>query len=149
MRRLRTPEHAGDSVVGASCRLIRLPETTQPRGRLIALELGDALPFTPRRAFLVYDVPRGELRGCHAHRDLEEVLIAVGGQVTVDLDDGNEQASAVLDHPALALHIPPRIWAVQRGFQAETTLVVLASHAYDPDDYVNDYDEFRRLARGT
>lgn len=148
MRELQAPVRPGESVAGASCRLVRLSETHQPRGRLAAVELGDDLPFTPRRAFMVYDVPRSSQRGCHAHLELEELLIAVGGQVTIELDDGNERALVVLDQPTLALHIRPRIWAVQRDFHAGTTLIVLASHAYDPDDYVNDYDEFLALVHG-
>lgn len=121
----------------------RFPEFADLRGRLTADELpNDVVPFVPKRWFLVYDVPNQEVRGEHAHRVCHQFLVCVAGSVTVAVDDGQNRDEVVLSEPTLGVYIPPRIWASQFRYHPNTVLLVLASHAYDADDYIRAYDPF-------
>lgn len=112
------------------------------RGSLSFAEVGEAIPFEPRRFFLVHDVPVGTSRGGHAHKSCQQLLVAVRGQVAVALDAGNEKAEYLLERPDQALHIPAGIWGEQRYLGTDSCLLVLASEPYDPDEYLTDYSEF-------
>lgn len=113
------------------------------RGRLTAGELpSEEIPFTPQRWFLVYDVPSREVRGEHAHRVCHQFLVCVHGSVQVAVDDGEQRGEAVLDEPTLGIYLPPGIWGSQFRYDSDAVLLVLASHPYDPDDYIRDYDTF-------
>ena len=115
------------------------------RGRLTAGEMPtEAIPFEPKRWFLVYDVPSREVRGEHAHRVCHQFLISVHGRVNVAVDDGKQRAEAVLDDPTAGIYIPPLVWGSQFRYDEDAVLLVLASHPYDPDDYIRDYDTFLR-----
>jgi acetyltransferase-like isoleucine patch superfamily enzyme/dTDP-4-dehydrorhamnose 3,5-epimerase-like enzyme len=123
--------------------LQRLHEFADLRGTLSVGELpGEGAPFSPHRWFLVYDVPSREVRGEHAHRVCEQFLVCVAGQVMVAVDDGENRAEVLLDAPSLGIYIPAGIWASQFRYDADAVLLVFASHPYDPDDYIRDYDEF-------
>jgi hypothetical protein len=111
------------------------------------VELGAGLPFRPKRVFTVFDVPSREVRGAHAHRRLEQLLLCVKGECSLLVDDGVRREEIHLDSPRLAVHLGPWVWAVQFDFSADAVLVVLASEAYDPDEYVRDYDAFLRHAK--
>lgn len=124
--------------------LERRPVIRDMRGNLTAREVGQGLPFVPRRYFIVHDVPTKEVRGEHAHRALHQVLVCIRGSVTVLVDDGVHRQETVLDSPELALHVPPMVWCVQYKYTADAALLVLASDAYDPDDYIRDYEQFLR-----
>ncbi len=124
--------------------LERRPVIRDMRGNLTAREVGQGLPFVPRRYFIVHDVPTKEVRGEHAHRTLHQVLVCIRGSVTVLVDDGVHRQETVLDSPELALHVPPMVWCVQYKYTADAALLVLASDAYDPDDYIRDYELFLR-----
>jgi UDP-2-acetamido-3-amino-2,3-dideoxy-glucuronate N-acetyltransferase len=125
--------------------LERFTEFSDLRGRLTAGEVpSEAIPFTPQRWFLVYDVPSREVRGEHAHRVCHQFLICVSGQVSVAVDDGERRSEALLDAPTLGLYVPPRVWASQYRYDDDAVLLVLASHSYDPDDYIREYDDFLR-----
>ncbi len=117
------------------------------RGALVAGEHPSQLPFAVSRFFTVFGVPGPEVRGEHAHRECHQLLLAVAGSLEVICDDGFETRSYSLSRPEVALHIPPMVWGVQHQYSSDAVLLVLASHSYDPDDYVRDYDEFKRLAR--
>jgi UDP-2-acetamido-3-amino-2,3-dideoxy-glucuronate N-acetyltransferase len=124
----------------------RFPEFTDLRGSLTAGELpGDSVPFVPQRWFLVYGVPSREVRGEHAHRVCQQFLICVSGSVTVAVDDGARRGEVTLDAPTLGVYIPPLVWASQFRYDADSVLLVLASHVYDSADYIRDYEEFRRV----
>jgi acetyltransferase-like isoleucine patch superfamily enzyme/dTDP-4-dehydrorhamnose 3,5-epimerase-like enzyme len=112
------------------------------RGNLVARQLGDGLPFQPQRCFLVYDVPTKELRGEHAHRRCEQLLVCVGGSVNVLCDDGEHRQEFLLDSPEIGLHIGPMVWGTQYRYSEEAVLMVMASMPYDPDDYIRSYDAF-------
>jgi UDP-2-acetamido-3-amino-2,3-dideoxy-glucuronate N-acetyltransferase len=127
--------------------LERRPVIRDMRGNLTARELGQGLPFVPRRYFIVHDVPTKEVRGEHAHRALHQLLVCINGSVAVLVDDGARRQEVVLDSPELALHVPPMIWCVQYKYGADAALLVLASDVYDPGDYIRDYDQFLRERR--
>ncbi len=124
--------------------LERRPVIRDLRGNLTAREVGQGLPFVPRRYFIVHDVPTKEVRGEHAHRRLHQVLVCISGSVTVLVDDGVHRQETVLDSPELALHVPPMVWCVQYKYTPDAALLVLASDVYDPEDYIRDYDQFLR-----
>lgn len=130
---------------GAGARLVDLHSVVDLRGRLSAGEVGSQLPFTPKRIFLVHDVPTAEVRGQHAHRTLEQLLICVVGTVSVVADDGVERIEVELNSPDRGLYIPPQVWAIQYGYSRDAVLLVLASDLYDPDEYIRDYDDFQRI----
>lgn len=112
------------------------------RGNLSARELGDGLPFEPKRYFVVQGVPTRRVRGEHAHRRCAQLLVCLRGSVACVVDDGKIREEILLDSPEIALHVPPMVWAVQYNYSDDALLLVLASHEYDPNDYIRDYDEF-------
>ncbi len=122
--------------------LLHKPIVKDLRGNLTAREIGDGLPFLPRRYFVVFDVPSKEVRGEHAHRTLHQLLVCLTGSVSIVADDGTQRQEFHLDSPELALYIPPMIWAVQYRYTTSAALLVLASDPYDPQEYIRDYDQF-------
>jgi UDP-2-acetamido-3-amino-2,3-dideoxy-glucuronate N-acetyltransferase len=112
------------------------------RGSLMALELESQLPFVPRRFFCVYGVPSRKVRGQHAHRVCHQYLVALAGSVICLVDDGTSRHTVRLDDPGTGLHIPPMTWGTQFDYSPDAVLAVFASHPYDSDDYVRDYQEF-------
>ena len=119
-----------------------LPMVRDPRGNLTAREIGKGLPFEPRRYFVIFDVPTKELRGEHAHKECHQLLVCLKGSVHCVVDDGSQRIEHCLDSPELALHIPPMIWGTQYKYSEDCLLLVLASHEYDPDDYIREYEQF-------
>jgi len=126
------------------CYLQRLPHFADMRGSLVPLELGNGLPFSPARLFLVYGVASNQVRGEHAHRVCEQFLIAAHGGVSIGLDDGTRRTEIRLKDPTMGLYLAPMTWGIQYRFDADSVLLVAASHGYEPADYVRDYEEFRR-----
>lgn len=127
-------------------RFLSLPEVEDLRGKLSFAEVGAELPFAPKRFFTVSDVPTKEVRGEHAHRALEQILICVNGSLAVVVDNGARRAEITLDRPDRGLYLPPMTWATQYRYSRDAVLLVLCSDLYDPDDYIRDYDEFAQLA---
>lgn len=125
-------------------RLILMPSVEDMRGVLTFGEYEKHLPFAPKRYFIVYDVPSQHVRGEHVHRTLHQMLICVNGSCSVAVDDGRNRDEVVLDSPRKALYVPPMVWATQYRHSQDSMLLVLASDAYAPDDYIRDYDEFLR-----
>ena len=125
-------------------RKIDLRAASDSRGLLTAAQYPEELPFVPVRVFTVTDSPAGTDRGGHAHRICHQVLIATAGTVVVEFDDDDGTASVTLSNASQCLHIPPLVWAKQNYVTEGASLVVLASHTYDADDYVDD----RETARG-
>jgi acetyltransferase-like isoleucine patch superfamily enzyme/dTDP-4-dehydrorhamnose 3,5-epimerase-like enzyme len=121
----------------------RFAEFSDLRGALTTADLpSEGIPFTPRRWFLVYDVPGREVRGEHAHRTCHQFLVCVAGRLRVAVDDGESQAEVTLDDPTVGIYVPPGIWASQFGHEENACLLVLASHPYDPEDYIREYEAF-------
>lgn len=127
--------------IGASY-LSSWPVQRDLRGSLVAVDTAQAMPFEVKRFFFVFGVPGVHVRGAHCHRECHQFLVCVTGSVSILLDDGERQASVTLSSPRNGVYVPPRIWSVQYKHSPDAKLLVLASHAYDPDDYIRDYDEF-------
>jgi acetyltransferase-like isoleucine patch superfamily enzyme/dTDP-4-dehydrorhamnose 3,5-epimerase-like enzyme len=125
----------------------RLPVIPDMRGSLSFAEVGQYLPFEPKRYFLVFNVPSREIRGEHAHRTLHQFLVCVKGSCSVVVDDGSVREEYLLDSPGAGIHIPPMVWGVQYKYSPEAVLMVLASDVYSPDDYIRDYDEYLELVK--
>ena len=123
-------------------RWVDVPGASDARGELAFLQVGSGLPFVPQRVFYVYGVPAGSVRGQHAHKLCEQVLVCVRGQVRVVVDDGHRTAEVVLDDPRRGLHLPAMVFGTQRDYSADAVLLVLASHPYDAGDYLTDHAEF-------
>ncbi|MEN3334582.1 MAG: UDP-2-acetamido-3-amino-2,3-dideoxy-glucuronate N-acetyltransferase [Blastocatellia bacterium] len=129
-------------------KLIHLPLIREPRGSLAFGEYDAHLPFIPLRYFIVFDVPAGQTRGQHAHRRVSQALVCLAGRVAVAVDDGQRRDEIMLDSPARALIVPPRVWAAQT-FSAAALLLVLCSETYDADEYIRDYGEFIEIVSAT
>jgi UDP-2-acetamido-3-amino-2,3-dideoxy-glucuronate N-acetyltransferase len=139
------PDEAVPLVRGVILR--QLPCFEDMRGALTVAEIQQQVPFAIQRLYLVHDVPNREVRGEHAHRTLHQFLICAHGGLTVTADDGEHRQEFILDTPGRGLYLPPLTWSVQSQYSTDAVLLVLASAAYDPGDYVRDYAEFLRLLR--
>jgi hypothetical protein len=133
----------------AGCRLVDLPVVHDTRGNLTFVEGGDQIGFEIARVYWLYDVPGGASRAGHAHRELQQLLIAASGSFDVLLDDGREQRRVRLDRSNQGLVLPRLVWREIEGFSSGAVCLVLASLPYDEADYYRDYDEFLRAARAT
>lgn len=116
------------------------------RGHLVAVEEYDSVPFAIRRVYYIYGVGSDDRRGFHSHEALEQALICVSGSVSILVDDGERSEVVKLADPSHALYIGPLVWREMFDFSADAVLLVLASEHYDPDDYLHDYNEFKKLA---
>lgn len=112
------------------------------RGSLVVSEFESDLPFIPQRSFIVYNVPSEDVRGEHAHKICEQFLVCLHGTVHVVVDDGDSNREVCLNAPNMGVYMPTMIWGVQYKFSQDAVLMVYASHAYDSDEYIRDYDEF-------
>ena len=112
------------------------------KGNLTVVENGKTLPFDVKRVYYLYDVPGGESRGSHAHRNLEQLMIAVSGSFTVTLNDGKCKRSFTLNRPYQGLYIKPGLWRDLDDFSSGSVCMVLASEVYQAEDYIRDYDEY-------
>ncbi len=133
-------EGEGRSV--SDCSLCELNKMHDPEGNLTYMYEKVHVPFPINRVFYSYDIPGGEDRGAHAHKKCHQFLIAASGSFEVVLDDGTNKRSVLLNRPFWGLHIPPGIWASEQGFSSGSICLVLASHGYDADDYISNYDDY-------
>lgn len=129
-------------------RIVELPKIADPRGNLTFIEGNRHIPFEIKRVYYLYDVPGGATRGGHAHKELEQLIIAISGSFDVILDDGYERKSFHLNRSYFGLHISPMIWRELDNFSSASVCLVLASQKYDESDYYRDYDEFIEAVRG-
>ena len=123
-------------------KIIELPRITDPRGNLTVAEADKNIPFDIKRVYWLYDVPGGECRGGHAHKQIKEILIAVSGSFHVTLDNGKEKKTFLLNHPYQGLLIDTKTWRTLDDFSSGAVCVVLASDFYDENDYIYDYNDF-------
>ena len=125
------------------CSIITLPKINNIAGNITAINNSEnILPFEIKRVFYIYDIPGGESRGAHAHKECHQFLIAASGSFEISLDDGKAKRSILLNRPYFGLHIPPGIWASEQNFSSGSVCVVLTSECYLESDYIRDYDEF-------
>ena len=131
------------------CRLIDLPVVEERRGNLTFVEGERHVPFPISRVYYLYDVPGGAARGGHAHRGLEQLIIAMSGSFDVILDDGFGKRLFHLNRSYFGLYVPPMVWRELDNFSSGSVCLVLASEYYDESDYYRDYDEFVADATGS
>ena len=130
----------GSTVRGVSVHRLRLVHDM--RGDLSVGEVDRDIPFEVARYFIVFNVPSSDVRGEHAHRVCRQFLVCVRGSCAVFVNDGTNRAEIALHQPNVGLFLPPMVWRTQYKFSADAVLLVFASHPYDPDDYIRDFDEF-------
>jgi hypothetical protein len=136
--------HVREGVTG--CRIVELPRVTDPRGNLTFIEAGQQIPFRFDRVYYLYDVPGGESRGGHAHRQLEQLVIAASGSFDVIVDDGVNRERFFLNRSYYGLHIPRMVWRELDDFSSGSVSLVIASDPYEEADYYRDYAEFAAAA---
>jgi len=125
-----------------NCSILQLPKIHNRAGNITALENNIHLPFDVKRVYYLYDVPAGEERGGHAHRELQQIVVAASGAFDVLLNDGTNKKIVHLDRPFIGLHIVPGIWRELLNFSSGAVCLVIASHKYDEKDYIRDYRDF-------
>jgi acetyltransferase-like isoleucine patch superfamily enzyme/dTDP-4-dehydrorhamnose 3,5-epimerase-like enzyme len=123
----------------------RLPLVKDLRGDLSVGLFGTDVPFVPKRYFLVFDVPTERVRGEHTHRTCHQFLVCVNGACSIVVDDGKCREEVRLDRPNIGLYLPPMIWGIQYKHSSDAVLLVFASEDYDPQDYIREYDTWRKL----
>lgn len=125
------------------CTMIELDcHHSDRNGNISVVENNLTVPFEVKRTYYLYDVPGGESRGGHAHKDLSQLIIAASGSFTVTLDDGNVKRTFMLNRPYQGLYVVPGIWRTLDDFSSGAVCLVLASHVYDENDYIRDYNDF-------
>ena len=133
----------------AGCRLLDLPIIRDTRGNLTPIEGGRDIPFEIRRVFYMYDVPGGATRAGHAHRALEQVIVAASGSFDVVLDDGTRREKTTLNRSYQGLYVPHLVWRELENFSSGAVCLVLASLPFDEEDYFRDYEEFIEHVNGS
>lgn len=125
------------------CKLLEFPKNHQLNGNLTSITNLEEVPFNIKRIYYLYDVPGGNCRGGHAHKNLYQIMVALSGSFTVTLDDGIDKQSFHLFQPYQGLLIPPGLWRDLDAFSSGSICMVLASELYDEEDYFRDYKKFK------
>ncbi|MBN1301177.1 MAG: WxcM-like domain-containing protein [Melioribacteraceae bacterium] len=123
-------------------RIIKLPKIQNPKGNLTPVHNSEEIPFDIRRVYYLYDVPGGETRGGHAHKELEQFIVCPSGSFDVILDDGKERKTIKLNRSYEGLYVPQLIWREIVNFSTGGICLVLASLPYDENEYIRDYDNY-------
>ena len=129
------------------CSLITLAKHHHDNGNLSVVEDNNEIPFKIRRVYYLYDIPGGEERGGHSHRECYTLLVAVSGSFTVVLDDGIERREVLLSRSNVGLLVVPGVWRVLNNFSSGSVCLSVASHLYSEEDYVRDYAQFLQLTK--
>lgn len=131
----------------ADAGIVELPKIVDPRGALTFVESRHQLPFDLKRAYWLYDVPGGESRGGHAHRQMEQVIVAVSGSLSVRVSDGDTDKEFFLNRSYYGVYIPRMIWRELHNFSSGSVCLALVSTVYDEADYVRSFEQFRKARR--
>lgn len=126
------------------CPILQFSDLGDERGKLVVIEGAQAIPFEIKRVFYIYDSDSTVVRGQHANRESEFVLINVAGQSKVRITDGREEIIVELNKPMTGVFIPKMIWKDMYDFSSDSVLLVLASTHYDGNEYIRDYDDYLR-----
>src|SRR5665811_503008 len=118
------------------CGIVTLLSIKYRSGNITPVSNNQEIPFSIKRIFYIYDIPGGEDRGGHAHKECHQFLIAASGSFEIELDDGINKRTVSLNRPYYGLHIPPGIWAAEKGFSSGSVCLVLTSHKYNELDYI-------------
>ena len=124
------------------CSVIEIDKHHHEKGNLSVIENGKTIPFHVKRVYYLYDVPGGESRGGHAHKELQQLIVAVSGSFDVKLDDGKQKRTYTINRPYQGLLIVPGIWRELDNFSSGSVCLVLASTEYSVEDYIREYDKF-------
>ena len=127
--------------------LIELPKNKDPRGNLSVIESGVDVPFRVMRNYWIYDVPGGMWRDGHAFREQHELIVSLSGSFDVVVNDGETEQTFHLSRPQIGLYIPNMVWRHINNFSTNAVTLVLSSMHYDPNDYIEDFEEFKRLKK--
>jgi len=130
------------------CSLLTLPRHSERSGSLTSLENSKDIPFDVKRIFYLYDIPGGENRGGHAHKECHQMLVAASGAFDVKVSDGKNEKIYRLDRPYYGLHVPPGVWAEELNFSSGSICLVLTSHEFDESDYWRKYSDYLAFKRG-
>lgn len=128
--------------------VLEFPIVNDERGKLSVVEGLKHIPFDIKRIYYLYDLPGGALRGSHAHKELEQIIISISGSFDVTLDDGESQNTFSLNRAYLGLYVPKMHWRTLSNFSSGSVCLVLASEEYLEDDYIRDYDAFLKKVKG-
>lgn len=139
------PTRVDPAKIIAGCRIITLPKIADIRGNLSFVEGERHIPFVIRRAYWIYDVPGGALRGGHAYYKLEEFIIAASGAFDVMVDNGSERQVVQLNRSYFGLYVPSMVWRQIENFSSNSVTLILGSLPYSEADYLRDYETFARL----
>ena len=142
MSNVKSMFSAKEGISVFDCSLCQLNKFHDPEGNLTVVSENVHVPFPINRVFYSYDIPGGEDRGAHAHKECHQFIIAASGSFEVVLDDGTNKRTVTLNRPFWGLHVPPGIWASEQGFSSGSICLVLASHGYSEADYIRNYDDF-------
>ena len=124
------------------CSILRFEDLGDERGKLVVIEGGQAIPFEIKRVFYIYESDDTVVRGQHANRESQFVLVNVAGKSKVRITDGKEEFIVELDKPMMGVYIPEMIWKDMYDFSSDSVLLVLASTHYDGNEYIRDYEEY-------
>ena len=129
------------------CSVIRLKQIQNRAGNITPVTGDQSVPFKISRVFYIYDIPGGRDRGAHAHKECHQFLVAASGSFEVELNDGEIKRTVSLNRPYFGLHIPPGIWAAEKGFSSGAVCLVLTSQKYNESDYIREYANFLEYKR--
>lgn len=133
------------STIKDIAQIITLPKISDDRGNLSFIEEGQHIPFKIERVYWIYDVPGGEVRGGHAYKELYEVIIALSGSFDVVVSDGKEEKIFSLNRSYYGLLVPKMMWRRLENFSTNSLALILASNAYDENDYIKDFEYYKTL----
>ncbi len=122
--------------------IIELPKIMDERGNLTFIEAQNHVPFDIRRTYMIYDVPGGEIRGSHAYKELDELIVALSGSFDLVVNDGGNEKTYTLNRSYNAIYVPHGLWRTLQNFSTNSLCLVLASTDYDETDYIRDYEDY-------
>ena len=126
-------------------KIISLPKILDDRGNLSFFENGKQIPFTIGRAYWIYDVPGGEIRGGHAYRNLQETIIALSGSFDLVLNDGKETRKYTLNRSYNGIYVPRMIWRHMENFSTNSLALIVTDGPYDGAEYIRDFEQFQQM----
>jgi hypothetical protein len=132
----------------SDCQLIDLPQVHKVAGNITALNNGREINFDIKRIYYLYDVPGGEARGGHGHKELQQLIVAGSGSFDIHIDDGSEKKTFHLSRPYKGLLMPPGLWRELDNFSSGAICLVLASTLYAEEDYIRNYADFVNYKKG-
>lgn len=129
------------------CSMLEIDRHNSEKGNISVVENASTVPFDVKRVYYLYDIPGGESRGGHAHRELQQFIVAASGSFDVTIDDGKSRRTFTINRPYRGLLVVPGIWRELDNFSSGSVCLVLASSEYSEEDYIRDYSEFKEYKK--